>query len=73
MMIKRYILLILLLMPLTLQAQDGAAGSVHIIKGLATATSAEGDIRRIRKGSDLYSNETISTASGSYARLQLKD
>ena len=33
----------------------------------------DGDIRRIRKGSELYSNETISTTSGSYARLQLKD
>ncbi len=70
----RYILLILLTIPLTLQARsDGTAGSVHIIKGIATATSADGDIRRIRKGSELYSNETISTTAGSYARLQLKD
>ena len=74
MMIKRYILPILLLMPLALQAQTGGqAGSVHVIKGVATATSADGDIRRIRKGSELYSNETITTSSGSYARLKLKD
>ncbi len=74
MILTRYILLILLTIPLTLQARsDGTAGSVHIIKGIATATSADGDIRRIRKGSELYSNETISTTAGSYARLQLKD
>ena len=74
MMIKRYILLILLMMPLALQARsDGSAGSAHIIKGIATATSADGDIRRIRRGSELFSNETITTTSGSYARLQLKD
>lgn len=61
-------------MPLALQAQtNGAAGSVHVIRGVATATSEEGDIRRIRKGSELYSSETITTTSGSYARLQLKD
>ena len=68
------LLLTLLLLPLTLQAQsDDPAGSVSIQKGRATATSASGDIRNIRKGSPLYSNETISTAAGSYSRLKLKD
>jgi hypothetical protein len=62
------------MMPLALQAQtNGQAGTVHVIRGVATATSEDGDIRRIRKGSDLYSNETITTTSGSYARLKLKD
>jgi hypothetical protein len=62
------------MMPLALQAQtQDQAGTVHVIRGVATATSAEGDIRRIQKGSELYSNETISTTNGSYARLKLKD
>ena len=75
MMGLRYVLLPLLLMlPLAANAQaDEAAGTVHILKGRATATSANGDIRNIRKGSQLYGSETISTAAGSYTRLQLKD
>ena len=73
-MMKRIILPILLMVPLALPAQaSNTAGSVHVIKGVATATSAEGDIRRIKKGSELFSNETITTTSGSYARLKLKD
>ena len=71
--LQTLLLTLLLLLPLTLQAQSDVAGSVHILKGRATATSASGDIRNIRKGSPLYSNETISTAAGSYSRLKLKD
>jgi len=68
------LLTLLLLLPLTLLAKsDAPAGSVQILKGRATATSADGDIRNIRRGSPLYSNETISTAAGSYSRLKLKD
>jgi hypothetical protein len=72
----RHILLLtlLLLLPLALQAKsDDPAGSVQILKGRATATSSDGDIRNIRRGSPIYSNETISTAAGSYSRLELKD
>jgi hypothetical protein len=72
--LQTLLLPLLLTLPLTLQAQsDVPAGSVHILKGRATATSADGDIRNIRKGSPLYSNETVSTAAGSYSRLKLKD
>jgi hypothetical protein len=68
------LLTLLLLLPLTLQAKsDDPAGSVQILKGRATATSASGDIRNIRRGSPLYSDETVSTAADSYSRLQLKD
>ena len=64
----------LLLVPLTLQAQsDQLAGSVKLLKGRATATSVSGDIRNLRKGSRLFANETVSTASGSYSRLQMND
>jgi len=72
--LRTLLLTLLLLLPMTLQARsDAPAGSVQILKGRATATSADGDIRNIRKGSPLYSNETISTAAGSYSRLELKD
>ena len=68
------LLTLLLLLPLTLQAKsDTPAGSVQILKGRATATSSDGDIRNIRRGSPIFSNETISTAAGSYSRLELKD
>ena len=71
---KTIITLILLLASIAAQAKsDEIAGTVQILKGRATATSADGDIRNIRKGSELFSNETISTASGSYSRLELKD
>ena len=71
---RSILLTLLLALPMTLQAQsDEPAGSVHILKGRATATAVSGDIRDIRKGSPLFSNETISTAAGSYSRLQLKD
>jgi hypothetical protein len=49
------------------------AGDIHFLKGRATATTVDGDIRVISKGSKLYSSETISTSLGSYARMQLKD
>ncbi len=56
------------------QAQSANdAGNVHRLKGRATATSENGVIRNIKQGSRLYSSETISTASGSYSRLKLKD
>lgn len=55
-------------------AQFGdSAGFLHSLKGRATVTSADGDIRRIRRGGELYPSEMVSTASGSYARLRLKD
>jgi hypothetical protein len=72
--LQTLLLTLLLLLPLTLQAKsDDSAGSVQILKGRATATSDSGDIRNIRRGSPIYSNETISTAAGSYSRLKLKD
>lgn len=49
------------------------AGEVFILKGRATASTQDGEIRSIRKGSKLYSGETVSTSSGSYTRMQLKD
>ena len=71
---KTSFILILLFASFAAQAKSNdIAGTVQILKGRATATSAEGDIRRISKGSELYSSETISTSSGSYSRLQLKD
>ena len=72
--LQTLLLTLILLLPMSLQAQSNApAGTVHILQGRATATSADGDIRNIRKGSSLYSNETISIAAGSYSRLKLKD
>jgi hypothetical protein len=73
--LQTLLLTLLLLLPTTLPAaqSDTPAGSVQILKGRATATSASGDIRNIRRGSPLYSDETISTAADSYSRLQLKD
>jgi hypothetical protein len=50
-----------------------AAGSVHILKGRATATSQDGNIRSLKKGDEVFSSEIITTASRSYARLLLKD
>jgi len=52
---------------------DDVAGTVTILKGRATATTAAGDIRVIHKGSELHSSEIVTTASGSYSRLQLRD
>ena len=43
---RNFLLTLLLLLPLTLQAKsDDLAGTVQIQKGRATATSADGDIR----------------------------
>jgi hypothetical protein len=70
----RYLLLTLLLLsPCSWAQSDEPAGSVHIIKGFATATSGNGDIRNIKKGSPVFAEETVSTGAGSYTRLQLKD
>ena len=71
----RYLLTLSLLFSSTaLLAQSGSpAGTVHVLKGRATVLSASGDIREIRKGSRVYANETVSTASGSYTRLKLRD
>jgi hypothetical protein len=49
------------------------AGEVHFLEGRATATTVDGDVRAIGEGSKLYSSETISTSSGSYVRMLLKD
>ncbi len=71
---KQIFLLLLLIISSEVHAQtDTSAGSIQILKGRATATSSQGDIRNINKGSKIYSSETISTGSGSYARLQLND
>jgi len=71
---KQIILLTLLFFSFgTLAQTDSPAGTVHLLKGRATATSAGGDIRNIKKDSKVYSSETISTGSGSYARLLLID
>ncbi len=50
-----------------------SAGYIHALKGRATATTTDGDVRRLRKGSELQGGEIVSTASGSYARLRLVD
>jgi hypothetical protein len=75
MMRMRYIVLtILLLLPLLSQARDERqAGTVHLLKGRATAISQNADIRDLHKGSPLYGEETISTEARSYLRLKLKD
>ncbi|MCP4432026.1 MAG: FecR domain-containing protein [Gammaproteobacteria bacterium] len=71
---RRFLLLMVLIFSSGLLAQtEKPAGTVQVLKGRATATSASGNIRNITKGSKLYSSETISTASGSYSRLLLKD
>ena len=74
-MMKRLLILpLVLLLPLLAQGQTNeAAGTVHVLKGRATAMSPDGTIRNISKGSELFPQETVSTASGSYSRLQLKD
>jgi len=66
------VLVALVLICSSAQAKE-SAGFVQIQKGRASAMTADGDIRAIHKGSQVYSNEIVSTASGSYARLQLKD
>jgi hypothetical protein len=68
------LLAVLLTFSASSYAQFGdSAGFIHSMKGRATVTSPDGDIRRIRRGGELYSTEMVSTASGSYARLRLKD
>lgn len=49
------------------------AGKVLSITGRATATSPDGDIRQVSKGSDLYAKETITTSYSSYTRMKLDD
>ena len=65
------ILLLLLAAPALHAA--GTAGVVHTLKGRDTATTPDGDVRDIQKGDAVSSMETVSTASGSYARLKLRD
>jgi hypothetical protein len=71
---KPILLAALLIYSASSYAQSGdSAGFIHSLKGRATVTSADGDIRRVRRGGRLYPTEMVSTASGSYARLRLKD
>jgi hypothetical protein len=70
--------LLLIILFLTLATAPGvqaasSAGYIHALKGRATATTTEGDVRRLRKGSELNGGEIVSTASASYARLRLAD
>ena len=62
----------LLMLPVASFAET-KAGQVLSITGRATATSPEGDIRQISKGSKLYAKDTINTSFSSYTRLKLDD
>ena len=49
------------------------AGEVTQVYGRATMASSDGNIRRIRKGSDVESGATINTGTGSFAKIKFKD
>ena len=65
-------LLLALMLPVSSYAAS-KAGQVLSITGRATATTADGDIRSVNKGSKLYSGDTISTSYSSYTRMKLDD
>ncbi len=72
--IRSILTAVLLIFSVDGYAQSGdSAGFLHTLKGRVTVTSPDGEIRRLRRGGKLYSSEMIATASGSYARLRLKD
>lgn len=49
------------------------AGQVLSITGRVTASTPDGDIRQLRKGSKLYAKETVTTGYSSYTRLKFAD
>jgi len=49
------------------------AGQVVSITGRVTATTPDGDIRQLNKGSRLYAKDTITTSYSSYTRLKFDD
>jgi len=75
-MVNTKLLIVFLFLTLTtapgVQAAS-SAGYIHALKGRATATTTDGDVRRLHRGSELQGGEIVSTASGSYARLRLVD
>ncbi|MEK6806479.1 MAG: FecR domain-containing protein [Pseudomonadota bacterium] len=60
----------LCLLPLVSFAQ---AGTVTLLTGKATATSTDGTVRDLSKGSGVNSGEIVSSGAGSYINLKFRD
>ena len=54
-------------------AAAGRAGEVKTVRGFASAASDSGSIRKLEKGNDVNSGETIVTSSNNFLRMQLTD
>ncbi len=50
-----------------------AAGDVLRVTGRATLTSSDGQIRSVKKGSEIKSTDIVSTSARSYVRMKMKD
>lgn len=50
-----------------------SAGSVTLLTGRGTASSADGTIRALAKGADVFAGEVINTGPNSYANLRFRD
>lgn len=58
----------------TAQAQNRAlAGEVALVTGIATASAADGNIRKLAKGDPLYAGEIISAGANTYVNLKFSD
>jgi len=49
------------------------AGDVLRVTGRATVTSPDGQIRKIKKGTEIKSTDIVSTSSRSYVRMKMQD
>ncbi|HAC34075.1 MAG TPA: hypothetical protein DCF45_06105 [Gammaproteobacteria bacterium] len=55
------------------EAQTAAAGRVLYTKGRATAATAEGDVRELTKGGQVFDGDTVTTGPGSFMRVRYSD
>jgi hypothetical protein len=57
----------------TLAQANDPAGDVLRVTGRATVTTADGQIRKIEKGTEIKSTDIISTSARSYVRMKMED
>lgn len=70
--IKPWLALAALLFAVSAEAA-ASAGSVTLLTGRGTASSADGTIRALAKGADVFAGEVINTGPNSYANLRFRD
>lgn len=72
MQIKPWLALAALMFAASAEAATGA-GSVTLLTGRGTASTADGTIRALSKGADVFAGEVINTGPNSYANLRFRD